>query len=731
MAEKTLNIAILWHQHQPYYKDTLTGKYILPWVRLHATKDYYDMAAMAEEFPSLRLNFNLVPSLLVQLEDYASGRANDIFLNVSFKPAADLTKEERIWILHNFFLANWETMVYTYPRYGELLNKRGRFTTEKELERVQGFFSVQDMRDLQTWFNLAWMDPYWRERDELVKELYRKGRNFSEEDKTALLARQKDICGLVITKHKELMEKGLIEITTSPFYHPILPLLCNSAIAKESMPQVKLLRNNFAYPEDARTQVKTAIECYERIFGRKPTGMWPPEGSVSEEALALLADEGIGWAASDEEILFRSLHMAGYNNSDNSGKLSLFRPYTAELGQKRISMVFRHRGLSDSIGFVYSRWNEEAAVNNFMQRLEEIRLSVKNQEEPPLLTIILDGENAWEYYPNDGTEFLKRLYAALTGRPELYKTVTISEHLAANPPQTKLTKIFPGSWINADFHIWIGHEEDRTAWEAIHNTRKFLVKYLNANPDKRESPEIKEAWESLYIAEGSDWTWWYGDDHGTTNDMTFDQLFRSHLMRVYTLLGKKAPDELKVAIKRTRPLSKWLPSDFLNPILDGRVTTYFEWLGAGAYEIAHSGGTQHRAESILYSFHYGFNLTNLYIRLDATNPLKHPDLNDITFKILFLNPANFCASIQMQDGTIKSASLHNENKNETIPLNATAGKVVELALPFSTLGVNSKEHVEFVVVVEKGGLELERWPEGSSVNFEVPTEDFLVERWLA
>ncbi|MEK6600110.1 MAG: glycoside hydrolase family 57, partial [Deltaproteobacteria bacterium] len=307
---KPLNIAFLWHMHQPLYKDPFTGEYILPWVRLHGTKDYYDMVAILERFPSLHQTFNIVPSLIEQINDYTDGAASDRFLSLTLKPAADLTRDDKRFIIRNFFLANWEHMIKPLPGYWELLKKRGFYHDEGEMDNALRYFSLQDFLDLQVLFNLAWIDPVIRENDGFLKGLAEKGRGFTEEEKGILAAKQKDIIKQILPKYREMEEKEIIEVTTSPYYHPILPLLCDSYSAKVAMPGIELPQKRFVCAEDAEYQVKSGIKLHEKTFGRKPKGMWPSEGSVSEAIIPIIANEGINWIATDEEILANSLKTA-------------------------------------------------------------------------------------------------------------------------------------------------------------------------------------------------------------------------------------------------------------------------------------------------------------------------------------------------------------------------------------------------------------------------------------
>ena len=588
-----LSVLFLWHQHQPCYKDPLSNRYELPWVRLHATKDYYDMAALLEEFPKIRANFNLVPSLLAQLDDYASGKATDRWLELTLKPAVDLSFEDKQFLLQFFFMAHWDRMIDVHPRYRELLERRGRHASVEDLSRVQAYFQEQDWRDLQMWFNLAWFDPFWREKDAAVGGWFEKGRNFSEEDKRRLIQKQFEICGRVAAKHRELAESGQIEITATPYYHPILPLLCDTDSAKTAMPQATLPLAPFQHPEDAREQIERALVDHERRFGRRPRGMWPSEGSVSESAAAILAECGVQWAATDEAVLANSL--AGYDRDRD-----LYRAHVFRVGEKSLQFFFRDHALSDAIGFVYGSWNPEDAAADFIHRLHGIRQRLEKLDEgkdvPHVVPVILDGENCWEYYEADGLPFLRALYRRISEDP-LLETVRGSDFLDQHGKSASpLPKLWSGSWINSNFAIWIGNDEDNRAWDVLKRTRDFLTEALRARPDLATDPAATRAWEEIYTAEGSDWCWWYGDDHSSANDAIFDYLFRKHLMNVYSLIGSAIPEDLHLPIKKKSAKAVILPPvDFIRPTIDGRVTSYFEWQAAGRFQPEGGGtGTMHR-----------------------------------------------------------------------------------------------------------------------------------------
>jgi alpha-amylase/alpha-mannosidase (GH57 family) len=720
---KKIYLAFLWHHHQPMYKNPTTNMYELPWVRLHATKDYYDTAAILDEFPDIKSNFNLVPSLLAQLDEYAQGIAKDKYLDLTIKNADDLTEDDRIFILLNFFMANWETMIYPYPRYLQLLEKRGKQASFESLKRIHSYFKTGELRDLQVWFNLTWMDPYWRENDPLIKSLYEKGQNFTEEEKQSLVKKQLEICGQITEKYRELQDKGRIEVSTTPFYHPILPLLCDTNNALGATPQIVLPKKRFQHREDAKMQVQKAVEYYQHFFGRPPTGMWPAEGSVSEEVIPIFADAGIKWIATDEQILFNT------NPGLNSSRRNLYHPYHLSIMNSDINILFRDHALSDAIGFVYAKWNPADAVADFLKRIHSIGDSF-GEFESCFIPVILDGENCWEYYSNDGWDFLRLLCKALSSDPVI-ETVTIQDYLAKHPPVNTLKTIWPGSWINANYGIWIGHAEDNLAWTYLEETRKFLVDYMIRHPELKDAQNVKAAWERIYAAEGSDWNWWYGDDHSSGNDETFDYLFRQYLINVYESLGEKVPDHLYKAIKgmiRKEPTLE--PVDFISPKIDGCVTNYFEWLAAGFYQVGHSGGSMHQVETILKSFHYGFDLENLYFRFDLN---VRPDIQlpkDLSFKITFLSPANCELSIALSSNNQVGECVFKNGKDVEVLKTAVLDKILEVSFQTSKLPlVNEQSIIEFVIIIQKNNLEIERWPYQSSVSFPKPSEEFLLKTW--
>jgi alpha-amylase/alpha-mannosidase (GH57 family) len=732
MSDHPLSIAFVWHMHQPYYKDDITGSYILPWVRMHGIKDYYDMPALLTDFPDIHQTFNLVPSLLKQIQDYVENNATDKFLDLTLKPAADLTYDDKIFLLRNSFMANWDTMIKPYPGYWQLLDRRGTSVSPTDLQNATRYFTTQDYLDLQVWFNLTWFDPLFKQTDPFLKGLVQKGSEFTENEKALLIQKQREVMALIIPGYRRLAELGRIELTTTPFYHPILPLLYDTDLAKETSPDIRLPGARFAHPEDAKAQIDRALQYHEKLFGSRPAGMWPAEGSVAEEILPLLADAGIKWIGTDEGVLARSLGI--HIERDFAGVMKnpevLYKPYLAGKGDTRVSVVFRDHTLSDLMGFVYSKWDYKNAVHDLVDRLHRVRKSVA--DGPHLVSIILDGENAWEYYQNDGRDFFLYLYERLSGEPGL-RCVTVGEYLKEHPARARIERLHAGSWINANFRIWIGHEEDNRAWDLLSQTRDALTDYASRNGDPEK---IAKAWEEIYIAEGSDWCWWYGDDHFSENDEEFDLLFRTHLMNVYRIIGHDVPDELQISILREdrQALPTVELTAFITPTIDGQVTNYFEWLPAGFYDVSQGGEAMHRGTSIIVHIYYGFDLKNMFIRLDPSQSLKDEKVSDLVFFINFLNPKGMDVEIRVvpQERRVSAVLFRGENssrKQVAVINTVAANEILELAVPFDLLGVKPNDDIQVFVTVERSGSEVEKWPFRGYIQFKVPTDDFEAMMW--
>ena len=608
-----LRVVVLWHQHQPFYKDLVTGQYRLPWTRLHALKDYYGMVKLLYEFPQVHQTFNLVPSLITQIQDYVSGDAQDPFLQVASKPAKDLTTLERRFALQYLFQANTENVIGRYPRYRELWEKF--HGTGDSPERAEKYFQTQDFTDLQVLSQIGWFDEYFL-AEKGVAELIRKGRDYTLEDQRFVITLERELIGRVLPIHAEAAKKGLIELSTSPFYHPILPLVCDTQIGAVSSPGLPLPQNRFVHPEDAREQLLRGLDLHEKVFGLRPQGVWPSEGSVSDEVLAIAHKLKVQWMATDEGVLGRSLGINlsrdAYGNLDADGARRLYTIYRYENADTKMNLLFRDHTLSDLIGFVYSGMPPQDAANNLIHKIKESAKSVIASGQDAVVPIILDGENAWEYYPRSGREFLRRFYDALQKEPGM-EAVTVTEAIARHKNVSPLKSLVPGSWISANYNVWIGAPEDNKAWDYLYHARNF---YAQAAPDATKK-QRDLAFEEIMIAEGSDWNWWYGPEHHSANDRDFDELYRKHLSNVYQALNGNPPDYLAQAITAglARPWFTPQPA-YIHPQVSGDRVRYFEWMGAARYTADQRSGAMHGKQFLLDEVFAGIDEEYVYGRLE-------------------------------------------------------------------------------------------------------------------
>lgn len=731
-------LAFLWHQHQPYYPDDVAGDNPMPWVRLHGVKDYYGMALHLLEFPEMRCTINLVPSLLLQLQAYTEHDAADRFLLVSRRPADALDEHDALFLLDHFFMANPDQMVRPFARYFELYLRRspGRNTAREALRR----FNERDLRDLQVWFNLTWVHPLAFERDEGLRALRDKGRQFTEAEKDWLLDKHLEILREVIPLHRQLADSGQVELTTTPYFHPILPLLFDKKLAREAMPDCKLPRYAGGYPEDAAVHVRRAVEQHAALFGGPPRGMWPAEGSVCQPMLPLLAEHGIRWIATDEEILSASTQ--GFISRDSRGHVRnperMYRPYKVAEAGHELGVVFRDHALSDLIGFHYQRSEAVAAAEDFLGRLRGIGQAVA--EGPALVPVILDGENCWEHYPGGGVAFLRALYERCTRAGDV-RPVKVGDFLEEHPPRDTLPHLFAGSWISHNFAIWIGHEEDNTAWDALHRAREHLrtraheLERVRAEgrPVAADTAErVRQAWEEIYIAEGSDWFWWYGDDHSSAQDALFDYLFRKHLHNVYLLLGDTPPPELGRPIcRRFQRAIYTLPRAFLDVKVNGR-RTFFEWLSAGRYSTQNErGGAMALArQGPIKELYFGFNVGSLFLRIDFDGPARTVLADFDGLRVGFAEPAGWEVRVLRPARAGQEIELwHRDAPAAAGDVAVGIDQICELAVPFGRLGVQADQPVQFFVELLEGLQGCDRAPREGTINLLVPSADFEQIMW--
>ena len=487
-----LTVAFIWHMHQPYYKDGLTGQYMMPWVRLHAIKDYLDMVLLLEEFPNVSFTVNLVPSLMEQIEDYINPNTHDQQSKLTIQDENIYTADDKRHILERCFDANVHTKIALishyeslYQRRERLLHQYGLVSTIPELVLNEAF-TDQEYADICALMNLVWFDPMWLDKKRELKQLFEQGQNYSLEDRKRIIQIQRDIIAEILPTYKRLQDEGRLDVTTTPYYHPILPLLVNSDHAKRAMPNSVLPLEAFVAPEDAEMQLKMAVKKYESVFGQKPQGIWPSEQSVSPEVVDLISKFGFEWLVTDEGILAKSLGLGRFDK-DGLGNFVhpevCCRPYSF----RNINMLFRHLTLSDLIGFHYDKLSPQQAVDDLYYRLKDIHSRCNaSGHQYPIVTIALDGENCWENYAEDGLAFMRALYYRLSLDEEL-SVSTVSKYFNQLPKIESqqvirpLQQLHSGSWINSDYHIWIGDTLKNAGWVLLKKTRDDLVFFENQN----------------------------------------------------------------------------------------------------------------------------------------------------------------------------------------------------------------------------------------------------------
>jgi alpha-amylase/alpha-mannosidase (GH57 family) len=719
-----VHLMILWHMHQPQYRDPSTGRFVLPWTRLHATKDYWGMVRVLREFPGVHATFNFVPLLAAQIEEYASGNFREPWHDIVFAPAEELRTEQKREALERAFHVN-ENFLERWPRFGELRSMVQSGGAQACLSR----FSTRDWRDLQVLSQLAWMDEEYLTNDLVVSALAAKGRDFTEDDKTLLRQKQHELLNLVLPEYRKAAEEGQIEVSTTPYHHPILPLLCDSDIARVASPLTPLPQPPFRYPEDAREHLSRARALHKRVFGRPPGGLWPSEGSVSDQALDIAVELGFRWFATDEGVLGRTRNVGFWRDASGypENGPELYTPWRLERGGGEITGFFRDHYLSDLVGFVYSRMDAHAAAEDLHRRIRAI-----GERQPPgraaTVSLILDGENAWEHYPGNGRDFLREFYRRVERDPEI-RALTASEAMEAERERPALQGIFPGSWIGANFDVWIGHKEDVDAWNLLRDAREAYALGLQraAQGLPSDPSELARAYESILAAEGSDWTWWFGPEHASSNDAEFDALFRKHLTEVYAALGENAPLALSHPIKHAPERARReAPLAFLDVLVDGRETNYFEWLGAGFYAAERQSSAMHGRVFAIGDFLYGFGSSKLFLRIDPVVETL-ADMPDFELRITLWDSRETRITLTTQENKLTGCVVEQGGTCLLQPeavVEAAYGKIIEVSVARELFDLRDRREVLLRVALCEAGLPVDVLPSEGVLSIALGEENF-------
>jgi alpha-amylase/alpha-mannosidase (GH57 family) len=739
-----LHIAFIWHQHQPLYKSRVSGRYLLPWVRLHGCKDYLDLVAILARYPKLHQTVNLVPSLILQLDDFVAGQADDPYLAVTLAPTHTLSEQQRWFILEHGFDANNRTMIEPHPRYAQLYQQR----QEKGLVWCWHNWAPQDFSDTMAWHNLAWIDPlFWD--DPQIQQWFSQSHNFSDSDRQQICEKQRQIVAKILPQHQQMQEAGQLEVITSPYTHPILPLLADTDAGRVAVPEMALPKTKFSWSEDIPRHLGKAKELYHTKFGRMPRGLWPSEQSVSPAILPAVAAAGFEWICSDEAVLGWSLKH--FFHRDGAGNVLepelLYQPYQLETPAGNLSIVFRDHRLSDLIGFTYGAMFPQTASEDLIGHLDAIRANLISRQgdgstslnRPWLVTIALDGENCWEFYHKDGKPFLESLYQQLSHHPELH-LVTVAEYLDQYPPQQKIpaAQLHSGSWVDGNFTTWIGDPVKNKAWDLLTAARQTLANHPEANEAANPA-----AWEALYAAEGSDWFWWFGEGHSSNQDAIFDQLFREHLIALYQALGEPIPAALNDPLEEHRPQEDNRPAGFIHPLINGRGDEQ-DWNHAGRLSVGGARGTMHRSSAIQRVW-YGLDHLNFYLRFDfQAGQIPNPG-SDTCLHLFWFYPdqpmINSCIpldqlpdqapinyyfhhhlQLHLGNGDIYfQEAWHNHEWHErNHHVQMSLETCLEVAMPWHDLAVYPDWSLRLLAVLSEAGKFVDAYPEQMLIPLQVP-----------
>ena len=722
---KKLSIAFYWHMHQPVYQLTPTGDYLMPWVRLHAVKDYLDMVLILEKFPKIKLNFNLVPVLLDSLIDYGENDLHDIHSRLTVTDVEDLTADDKEFIINNFFDANFHSMILPSDEYNRLYQ-----TYQLNPENDINMFSNQEYSDLMALFNLAWFDPIYKNMYPELKKLIKKGKGYTTEDRIKIIDIQRDIIRKIIPTYKKFSDEGKIEITTSPYYHPILPILLDiKGIKKSSETDLPL---NLKMELDAKMQTEMALDRMEDIFGKRPRGIWPSEHCVNGKELNLFKELGVDWTISDEGILSNSINFEFVR--DFRGYLEdpyhLLKSYKYK--DDGVNIIFRDSVIPNLIGFEYPNHPAEGAANDLYDRIKVIQSKLlSSPDENHLITIAMDGANCWENYTSDGSTFLSTIYSLIENDPSL-ETVLISDYLDKDT-QKPLNKISSGSWVNRNFKLWIDEPLKNLAWTYLKQVRDDFSNYVKQNP---LNPNIEAARRELFICEGSDWFWWYGEPNDSGRDNIFDYIFREHLKNIYLFLGLEVPQYLDTPLLSAITKPSRYPKGEFTPVMDGKEKDDENWMNAGCIKIP--DGPVLKEDKFYDKICFGYDKDNLYLRFYINEYLKETRLMSKRVNQMYVYMRNQSRKqalspiriIQKTESLlpISKEKFHNEMQIsiydgeinlvrlvKAIPNNlwaitssktikAVYDKVVDISIPFESLGVEHGEVLEFLFVNANYGV---------------------------
>ena len=734
---KKLNIAFVWHFHQPSYQESFDRDFLMPWVRLHATKDYLDMLYYTENFANLRLNFNFSPVLLDSIEKYVNG-AYDVHSRLLVSEVEKLSNEEKIFILDNFFDANYNNMILPRGYYTALYEKR---YSKEDPEPEE--FSDQEYSDIMANFTLAWMNRRFVAHYGDLEYLFNKEMGYTLEERRRLFEISIDIMKKIIPTYKSYQEKERIEISTSPYYHPILPLLLNMN-ERPFVYSQNLPLNLQIMEADAYTQTKRALDRTEEVFGKRPNGVWLPEQCISDKTVDMLNKLDVKWTISDEGVIANTLGREFSRDFEGNIQDPFYLAVSYQLkGRTKTKVVFSNSFYMNMVGFNYGSYDPVLAANDMYEKIKRGQNKLLNSpEQEHILTIAMDGENCWEGYPNNGHEFLNEIYR-LIEEDDTLQTVLLGDYLTKTKNTQKLEDIVPGSWINRNFDLWIGEPVKNLAWSYLNKTVEDLKEFSRKIKDKER---ISRAQEEIFIAEGSDWFWWYGEPNESGRDHIFDHIFRERLKNVYSILEKPYPAHLDIPLISMvgKPIKH--PKRNITPLIDGiKDPDIDNWRDAGFIFLPDS--PTFSSKKVLKGIYFGNDEDKIYFKFDV-NKLNVKEQEEISAHQIHIYFRNEQSELNSPITLVNKKNnifpiLRNKfshevkfsfSKNVMYPIRyaeaTTSGlwvlqrheidyayqDTIEIGIPFDHFGIKKGQKLDFCIVEGHDGIADTLYPQDAMLN---------------
>ena len=714
-----LNIALHWHFHQPQYADPKDIANSQPWVRLHAVREYLDLGLMMQKYPKIKSIVTMSSCLIDQLLQYENG-FEDSFLSLIKLNPQDMSEEVKSVFLRKIFDIYASDSMMASKGWSRQQERWKDIVAKSGLEKAAQLTTDSEILDIQVLHLLGWSGNSILKSTELENTI-KKESGFSIDEKAAVLKLHEELIPKIIPLYKELASANQVELSISPYYHPILPLLIDNDYGKIADRYCEESSLHFEFPIDAVKQVRDAFGLHEHVFDEKPLGMLPPYGSVCFEVIEICSQEGIKWLTTDELVLFQSV------DEDLAAELK-YRAYNVEGVENSPAIFLRCQELSEIITDEYSEMTPEDAVDDLFSKLDGIRESISGDHRKYIVPILLDAENTWEFFPENGIPFLNELYSRLSDS-ETLRTVTMRDYLEEAGELPIIDNIKPGSISDGNFNSWIGQEQKNRAWDVLTEAREALKKAGETDGIQKEPAKTRyeAAYRNILAAEGSDWFWWYGNGRSLPKGRLFDELYRSHISKVYTYLNLSIPEELSEPLDYYVEEVAAAPEAMLTPDVDGRETEEGEWKTAGYWYLEEVAGRQ--AEYIFNGVKYGFDKENLYLRLDGDSGLLKSTDEKVVIDICVVKPveAEITVSLVDQLEIIKY-------KSKGVERDITGGKMnlqdlIEVKLPLSEIGLGMNEKFYFFVRLSSHGEELERLPRQGVIKTVTPSEDGKTKRW--